>query len=86
MASGACEFSYVSSGSVKYPDSLYVANIDLLDYLTEEDVSELATAGKDDEKRLAIENLIRREAGKRAIDCIALTNANVTDVSAPENA
>lgn len=86
MASTASEFSYVSSGSVKHPDSLYVANIDLLDYLTEEDVAELAAVGKDDEKRLAIENLIRREAGKRAIDCIALTNANVTDVSVPEAA
>ncbi|MFB0965105.1 MAG: hypothetical protein QMC36_05470 [Patescibacteria group bacterium] len=83
MASTASEFSYVSSGSVKHPDSLYVANIDLLDYLTEEDVTELATVGKDDEKRLAIENLIRREAGKRAIDCIALTNANVTDIAVP---
>ena len=86
MASTASEFSYVSSGSVKHPDSLYVANIDLLDYLTEEDVTELATVGKDDEKRLAIENLIRREAGKRAIDCIALTNANVTDIAAPSAA
>lgn len=86
MASGVCEFSYVSSGSVKHPDSLYVANIDLLDYLTEEDVAELATVGKDDEKRLAIENLIRREAGKRAIDCIALTNADITNVSVPEEA
>lgn len=86
MASTASEFSYVSSGSVKHPDSLYVANIDLLDYLTEEDVTELATVGKDDEKRLAIENLIRREAGKRAIDCIALTNANVTDIAVPSAA
>lgn len=86
MASSACEFSYVSSGSVKHPDSLYVANIDLLDYLTEEDVTELATVGKDDEKRLAIENLIRREAGKRAIDCIALTNANVTEIAVPASA
>lgn len=86
MASSASEFSYVSSGSVKHPDSLYVANIDLLDYLTEDDVTELAAAGKDDEKRLAIENLIRREAGKRAIDCIALTNANVTDVVASSSA
>ncbi|MDQ1343286.1 MAG: hypothetical protein QG650_5, partial [Patescibacteria group bacterium] len=85
MSSTASEFSYVSSGSVKHPDSLYVANIDLLDYLTEEDVTELATVGKDDEKRLAIENLIRREAGNRAIDCIALTNPNVTDVTAPAN-
>ncbi len=86
MASGTPEFSYVSSGSVKHPDSLYVSNIDLLDYLTEEDVAELATVGKDDEKRLAIENLIRREAGKRTIDCIALTNANVTDISVSEEA
>lgn len=86
MSSSACEFSYVSSGSVKHPDSLYVANIDLLDYLTEEDVTELAMVGKDDEKRLAIENLIRREAGKRAIDCIALTNANVTEIAVPASA
>lgn len=78
--SGDTEFSYVSSGEVTFPDSLYVANVDLLDYLTEDDVAELSSAGKDEEKRLAIENLIRREAENRAIDCIVLSNSG-TEIS-----
>lgn len=80
MAGTAGEFSYVSSGSVKYPDAVYVANADLLDYLTEDDVLELSSAGRDEEKRMAIESLIRREAGNRTIDCIAVSGTETTDV------
>ncbi len=83
MGSDTTEFSYVSSGSVRFPDAVYVANADLLDYLTEDDVFELSSAGRDQEKRLAIENLIRREAGNRTIDCIAVAGTATEPTSVP---
>ncbi len=66
MASKEVEFSYVSNGTIQPGDGLYISNRDLLVFLTQEDLEELAL----DHDPEIIENLISREASEDVIDCL----------------
>ena len=83
MGGGNIEFSYISSGSIKPTDSVYIANVDLLDYFAPEDLLDIARGGESDVVRSSIERMIEREAGNAHIDCVILTNPDFTDISAP---
>ena len=64
-------FSYVSSGVIQPRDALFVSNIDLLSFLTSEDLEELQ--GEPDPE--VIEDLISREADEE-VDCLVFSHAD----------
>lgn len=83
MGGGNIEFSYISSGAIKPTDSVYIANVDLLDYFSPEDLLEIARGGDSETARDSIERMIEREAGSTPIDCVILTNPDFTDIRMP---
>ena len=64
-------FSYVSSGTIQPGDALFVSNIDLLSFLTSEDLEELQ--GNPDPE--VIEDLISREADEE-VDCLVFSHSD----------
>jgi hypothetical protein len=65
MAVSDGTFSYVSSGVVHPGDALFVSNIDLLSFLTKDDLAEFSA----DQDPAVIEDLISREMNAE-IDCL----------------
>lgn len=69
------EFSYVSTGTVGLGDVLYVANTDLLAFLTKEDLHDLAGTHDTD----LIESLLSREAKGESVECLVFRNMKEYD-------
>lgn len=70
------QFSYISSGAIGTDDTLCVSNVNLLDYLTQDDVFEMVD-GKSYTRAEAdhiIENLLSREIRDISTDLIILHN------------
>lgn len=70
------QFSYISSGMIGTDDTLCISNVNLLDYLTQDDMFEM-TDGKAhtrDEADSIIENLLSREIRDISTDMILLHN------------
>ena len=58
-------FSYVSSGGVSRGNALFISNVDLLSFLTKDDLAEFSV----DQDPIIIEDLISRETNAE-IDCL----------------
>lgn len=87
------QFSYISSGAVNPEDALYISNIDLLDYLTQDDMHEMIPSGghkgfsaewsgrnghvREDADHV-IENLLSREIPDASAHLILLYNPERT--------
>ncbi len=77
MGSNNREFSYVSSGTVGLGDALYIANKDLLSFLTKEDLAEFARTNDS----AIVEDLLSREAAGDSIECLVFQNSLERDYS-----
>ncbi|MFZ4461410.1 MAG: hypothetical protein ACOYN2_02470 [Patescibacteria group bacterium] len=77
MGSNNREFSYVSSGTVGLGDALYIANKDLLSFLTKEDLTEFARTNDS----TIVEGLLSRESAGDSIECLVFQNSAERDYS-----
>lgn len=77
MGSNNREFSYVSSGTVGVGDALYIANKDLLSFLTKEDLTEFARTNDS----AIVEDLLSRESAGDSIECLVFQNSVERDYS-----
>ena len=68
------QFSYISSGAIGMDDVLLISNTHLLDYLTQEDMFEMADEHGQEETASVIENLLSREIRETSTDLILLYN------------
>jgi hypothetical protein len=67
------EFSYISSGNVNINDTIFLANLNLLDYVTKDDIFEITKTDKIDKLEI-IEQILSQEAISEQYNIISLSN------------
>lgn len=67
------EFSYISSWNVNLGDSIFLSNLNLLDYVSKDDIFEISKAEKIDKLEI-IEQILSQEASSEQFNLISLSN------------
>jgi len=67
------EFSYISSGNVNVGDMIFLANLNLLDYITKDDIFEIIKTEKIDKLEI-IEQILSQEAISEQYNIISISN------------
>ena len=68
------EFSYISSWNVNINDTIFLANLNLLDYVTRDDIFEITRTEKIDKLEI-IEQILSQEAVSEQYNLISIVNA-----------
>ena len=74
MEGDSGDFSYISSGSIRITNTLFVANIPLLECLTDEDLAELGRIAYTPERSRIIETLLAHELPDRHFTVVTVTH------------
>ncbi|MDD2565265.1 MAG: hypothetical protein PHZ26_01110 [Candidatus Gracilibacteria bacterium] len=67
------EFSYISSGNVNVSDMIFLSNLNLLDYITKDDIFEIIRTKKIDKLEI-IEQILSQEATNEQYNLISISN------------
>lgn len=79
------EFSYISSWNVTANDIIFVANLNLLDYVTKDDVFEIMRTESIDKLEI-IEKILTQEATSEQYSLISITNSESTEAESRNTA
>lgn len=69
------EFSYISSGNVNIGDMIFLANLNLLDYITKDDIFEIIKTEKIDKLEI-VEQILSQEAVNEQYNIISISNTS----------
>ncbi|MCK9272532.1 hypothetical protein M0P65_03225 [Candidatus Gracilibacteria bacterium] len=70
------EFSFISSGIINSGDNIYISNIELLNYISKDDILEISLIDDTTKKLDIIEKIIASEETEGQYDIIILNNAS----------
>ncbi|MDD2487041.1 MAG: hypothetical protein PHS92_01605 [Candidatus Gracilibacteria bacterium] len=68
------EFSFISSGNIGSADNIYISNIEILNYITKDDILEISLISDTEKKLELIEKIISQEDINEQYDIIILNN------------
>ncbi|MDD4530894.1 MAG: hypothetical protein PHO80_05100, partial [Candidatus Gracilibacteria bacterium] len=74
------EFSYVLSGELASKNQIFLSNVDLLSYLTKDDLIEISNLSKNTEKLETINNFLIRDISDKSFDIVVLESGATSQI------